>query len=79
MISTHHDKQHDVIKDKINGFLVAPTDVAEYAQAINTLYLSPSLRNQISACNLKLVAEKFSIQKVVNDYKKIYLEISVKP
>ncbi|KKQ11105.1 MAG: Glycosyl transferase group 1 [candidate division TM6 bacterium GW2011_GWF2_36_6] len=79
VISTHYDKQHDVVKDKLNGFLVKPMDVSEYAQAINALYSDPTLRSQISACNLKLVAEQFSIQKVVNDYRKIYLEFSVKP
>lgn len=78
VISTHPDLNHDVIKDKVNGFLIKPEDIGMYSEAINALYSSITLRRQMSACNLKLVEDHFLIQKVVNDYKIIFGDVLLK-
>lgn len=75
VISTHDSQHHDVIKQAVNGFLVPPAAVDEYADALETLYLSPELRKRISACNFRMVSEEFSIENVVRRYKEIYREV----
>jgi glycosyltransferase involved in cell wall biosynthesis len=75
VISTNRGKEHDVISDGVNGFLVEPEKINELASAIQILYLNANLRQQMSSCNLELVKACFSMTSVVNKYKKIYCEV----
>jgi len=50
----------DIIDDKVNGFLITPFDIQEYA---NTLAFLMSSRELLSACSLKAKrsAENFDL------------------
>lgn len=73
IITTHRYKTHDIVEDGKNGFLVPVNDYQEYAKKLKKLYLI--LLTQKDYCqnyNLDLIKSRFSINRTVLEYKKIY-------
>ncbi|MFH1254429.1 MAG: glycosyltransferase [bacterium] len=81
VISTNLDIScHDVITPEINGFLVYPNDIENYALAINKLFQDhqedQSLRKVIGERNLNLVCTEFCIDGVVSRYQELYWSVT---
>jgi N,N'-diacetylbacillosaminyl-diphospho-undecaprenol alpha-1,3-N-acetylgalactosaminyltransferase len=65
----------EVVVDGLNGLLVPPKDAAKLAEAIGSLLLNPQKREKMGAAGRKMAVEEFSVEKVVESYKRIYREI----
>ncbi len=65
----------EVVRDGINGILVPPRDPLSLTDAIKTLLLDPKKREQMGAAGRKIAKDEFSVERVVESYKKIYREI----
>ncbi len=63
-----------LINDGVNGLLVPPADSKELAKAIKRLAGDPALRVGLGAQAVKYMLEKFSLEKMVKETSKIYLE-----
>lgn len=64
-----------VIENGKNGFLVEdPEDVEEVSGVVSQLLSDPVLRTKMGAEGVKLAAEKFSWERVGNDFEKILVE-----
>jgi glycosyltransferase involved in cell wall biosynthesis len=78
VITTNNGSTHEVISDKINGFLVPINNPNKLAEAFIKLYNNQPLLIKMKAANKQLVEKFFNIEKVVYNYKKIYQEVFVK-
>ena len=76
IVTTHKTKTHDVIVDGINGFLVEPCDLDAMADIFKKLYNDKDLVLKIRPENKRLVRDKFNLDSVIVQYKKIYSEIN---
>jgi len=75
IISTTANTKHDVIVDRINGFLIPPGSVFELAEAMGKLYTNHELRKKIGRANLELVRSKFGIDGVKKTYHTLYKQV----
>jgi len=75
IITTNRGLRHDVIVDRQNGFLVSVKDEEALTRAMLGLYSNPALVSNMSKANLKLVKEKFDIDRVKDAYESLYLEV----
>ena len=66
----------EVIDDGINGFLVHPSDHAEYANKINELLENETLRKEFGAGAREKVLQKFSIETVAQQSLDFYKNIN---
>ncbi len=73
LIVTDCRGNRDLVKDGVNGFVVGKDDMETFASAIKNLYESKDLRNRFGKNSLELVKE-YSLDKVLDEIKKIYSE-----
>ena len=73
IITTSNTKEHDVIKNNINGFIVTPSNnINNLAESILKLYLNPKLLSKIKINNIELITSKFSITQTARMYHEQY-------
>ena len=72
VITTCNKKEHDVIVDGQNGFLVGTKDCEQFALAIEKLYLDRKLAGRMGKNNLEFVSAGFTMDRVARDYTKLY-------
>ena len=72
VISTRCGGVEDIIEDGVNGFLVDKDDDEKMANIILKLKSNPELRKKISRNAYKTVKEKFSFDKICNQFKQIF-------
>jgi glycosyltransferase involved in cell wall biosynthesis len=66
----------EVITDGINGFLVAPRSSQELAKKIKYVLNLPSdTREKIVKIARETITHKFSLNKMINEYQKLYQEL----
>jgi len=65
----------ELVRDGINGILVPPRDPLSLTDAIKTLLLDPKKRELMGEAGRKIAKDEFSVERVVESYKKIYQEI----
>lgn len=65
VVSTNVGAVPDLVDDGVNGFLVAPGDVAGLAAALEKLLSDPQQRREAGAQSLKLVADRYNWASVV--------------
>lgn len=65
----------DVIKDGENGLLVDLDDTEGLTNAITSLLKDENLRLKLGKAARKTIEEEFSIERVAERYKKLYLEL----
>ncbi len=64
----------EIVRDKFNGFLVKPGDSKSLARHIIALLDEPDQLQLFSLTGRKLVLEHFSIERMVRDNHRVYLE-----
>ena len=64
----------EMIADRQNGFLVEPEDLDGLSSACIRLLENPDERAAMGAAGWKIVNQKFSIQRQVEQLKELYLE-----
>ena len=62
----------ELVDDTRGGFLCSVGDVAAFADKINTLAESPSLRKEMGAYNRTRVEKHFTIQKMIHGYSELF-------
>lgn len=62
----------DVIEDGKSGILFEPGNISDLANAIRKLLKDDDLRDKIKAEAVKIIVEKFSIERVVEEYINLY-------
>jgi glycosyltransferase involved in cell wall biosynthesis len=62
----------DIVRDGENGLLVEAGQELPLRDAILRLYDDPGLRQRMAAAALRMIQEKFSVEHVVGDYKRLY-------
>lgn len=75
IITTCQQKNHDIIKNKINGLIVKPENEFELSKAIKKLYFDKNLLTNIKNNNYNLLRPKLSIDLLISEYNKIYKEL----
>jgi glycosyltransferase involved in cell wall biosynthesis len=75
VVTTHAYKYHDVITDGIHGLLVPPGEIRPLARALEELYKYPEKVTTMGAAARQLIDEKFTIDRVVNQYRDIFNSI----
>lgn len=60
------------IQDRVNGFLVKPRNSKEIAEVVNVLLLDDRLRKKISSAAYKTVVERFTWERIANQFENIY-------
>lgn len=68
MVSTKVGGVHEIIDDGENGLLVPPKHPEELAQAILRLYGDKKLRNKLGKKARETILERYTAEKVVNQY-----------
>ncbi len=66
---------NDFVKDGVNGLLVPPGDVNKLATAIDKL-LEEKQRVKLGQAGRKIVENHYTLEKVINQYKQIYLHLA---
>jgi glycosyltransferase involved in cell wall biosynthesis len=62
----------ELVADKINGFLVNPSDETQIADAVITLLLNDALRAEIAERNWKIAQDKFDQEKEMQKMESLY-------
>ncbi|MFA6492120.1 MAG: glycosyltransferase [Candidatus Babeliales bacterium] len=70
--TTHAYERHDVITDKVHGFLVPPGDIRALARALEELYNHPEKAITMGTAARQLIDEKFTIERVVEQYRDLF-------
>jgi glycosyltransferase involved in cell wall biosynthesis len=74
IVSTRVPGCTDLIRDGWNGFLVAPKESGELAQAIERLVGCPPLRREMGGRSASIV-DGFSLERVVKEHADLYCEV----
>jgi glycosyltransferase involved in cell wall biosynthesis len=65
----------EIVHDRINGRLLEPGDSAGLAEAINDLLDEPGLLAENGSAGRRLVLEQFSIPRMVEQNRRVYLDL----
>lgn len=65
----------EIVKDRVNGFLVPAGNSHLLAEAIIKLLKDENLRQSMGRIGRKMIDEKFSAKKMVEDIEKLYCEL----
>jgi glycosyltransferase involved in cell wall biosynthesis len=72
VVATNAGGIPEVVLEGTTGLLVPPRDHAAMAAAIVRLLRDPALRDRMGAAGLRVVREKFSAERMVQDTLKVY-------
>ncbi|MGD0804437.1 MAG: N-acetyl-alpha-D-glucosaminyl L-malate synthase BshA [Candidatus Bathyarchaeia archaeon] len=79
MIATKVGGVLEIVEDGENGLLVPPRHPEEIAKAILRLIRDPKLRRDLGERARKIVLERYTAEKVVNQYIEIFEKVMRKP
>jgi glycosyltransferase involved in cell wall biosynthesis len=65
----------ELIEDGLGGFLCGLEQVDEFAEKINLLADSPSLRRQMGEFNRQRIETSFTLETMVQNYKDLFTEV----
>ncbi len=70
-----------IIRDKINGYLIAPRSSSEIANQVNTLLRQDNVRETVGERAYKTVVDKFNWETIAGRFEKLYATVigTVKP
>jgi glycosyltransferase involved in cell wall biosynthesis len=66
----------DVIIDGENGFMIPFESIGEIVSKVTELYLNTALRDQVSHKASEFVRERYSIEKIIPDFEKVYEKVN---
>ena len=72
VVATDVDGIPEIVTHKKNGWLVPPKNVDDLTNAISTLLKCPSLQAEFAAEGLKTARDKFSTDKMIENYHNLY-------
>jgi glycosyltransferase involved in cell wall biosynthesis len=75
IITTHKSIEHEVIKHKINGFIVTDYSPESYSKGIDYILNNRGNLENMKRVNTELVEKNFNIFDIVKKYEKIYENI----
>jgi glycosyltransferase involved in cell wall biosynthesis len=78
VISTTVGGIPELVRDGVDGRLIAPGNVSELARCIGELAASPALRQQMGSAGRERVLTGFSEEAVVPRIRSIYTRLSLK-
>ena len=58
----------ELVRDGVNGFLVTPFNIEEFAERIFKLAQDESMRKKFGESSLKIIEEEFSMENVMKNY-----------
>lgn len=64
----------DIINDKVNGFIISPFDIEEYANKISILIENESLRLQMAEAAIRK-SEEYTLPKIARKWENLFNEI----
>jgi glycosyltransferase involved in cell wall biosynthesis len=70
------DGAREVCIENTTGFLLAPGDHAKLLERLRQLALDPALRSRLGRNGREYVADRFSVQRMVDDLHALYLRLS---
>ena len=65
----------DVVRDGVDGFLVAPGDVDAMADALERLARGAELRELMGAAGRERVRERYAVERLIDDVDRLYAEL----
>lgn len=74
IVATHVGGNPEVVVDGLTGLLVPPKDPDKMANAMLKILQNPDLAKRMGAAGRKRVEEKFSLDRMVREYEKLYEE-----
>jgi sugar transferase (PEP-CTERM/EpsH1 system associated) len=77
IVATNVGGNPEVVVDGETGILVPPKDPQRMAEAIMTIIQNPELSKTMGMAGRKRVDEKFSLVRMVDEYKKLYEELLI--
>lgn len=66
------------VKDGVNGYFVRPRNSRDIAEKVNKIISNPELKKQMGANARKIVAEKFTWEKIAKRFVSIYQSYAIK-
>ena len=75
IVATNASSIPEIVENGRNGILVTPENAEAISDALKKLISEPELRIKFVKEGLKIVQEKFTIDRMINDYKKIFHEL----
>jgi len=72
VVATNVGGVADVVKDGVNGYLVAPADVQAFALRLADLVKDSAKRSEFGFSGRQMVRERFSRERLVRDMSKLY-------
>jgi glycosyltransferase involved in cell wall biosynthesis len=75
MIVTDVGGNAEAVADRENGFVIRPRDVEAFRRALVALHSDPAARARMGCKSRQLVEEKFTLQRMRNEYEAFYLSL----
>ena len=75
IVATNASSIPEIVENGRNGILVTPENAEAISDALKKLISEPLLRIKFVKEGLKIVQEKFTIDRMINDYEKIFHEL----
>lgn len=79
VVATRVGGSIELIRDGEDGLLVPPSDPEALAASLSSLLLDLSLRLRIGTSARRSVLERFSLERMVGDYERLYSELVKEP
>ena len=76
VVATAVDGTPEIVIDKKTGLLVPPKDTEKLAEAIIYLFQNPAYRKKMAEEGYKLFKERFTLDKMLEEYKELYQNVS---
>ena len=65
----------EAVAHGVNGFLVTPDDDADLVNRLTEIVRNPGMRKAMGAAGKKRVQERFSMERMISDYERLYRSI----
>ncbi|MFC2103578.1 glycosyltransferase family 4 protein [Bacteroidota bacterium] len=73
-VATSTSSIPEIVEDGISGILVPPENAESIADALKKLISDPIKREEFGKEGQKIVQQKFTIERMINDYEKLFQE-----
>jgi glycosyltransferase involved in cell wall biosynthesis len=67
----------EIVKHRVNGYLISTETTKEIAELINNLLNDKEKRQKMGDAGKKLIHEFFTIERMGKEFEKVYQEIAI--